>query len=255
MAVDTPKVMYLMKPDFSCDDLTLKLTDSLHDAGTFCFDEETGWLLHPEVDRYSYIYRAHVKSVFPHNTMTMKVCWKRSAMVTELAPYRFMGRFQARKRREMGQVREIGLEWEFSGRDDPEGHSEKRRWDTKHTRLAGNFMVHGIEGGTSSGRSWWDILFRRDRRRTAGGSSGQQRLRHELSVVNPWTVEGGTRRDEDGQTVEGGTRRDEDGQTAPDEVLTEVERVPANEPGAATSQNNTRYELLMVPVHPGTEIE
>jgi hypothetical protein len=163
-AVNSSRPMYLMKPGASKDDLILKFTESFP-GDIFCFDEENGWLLPAEVDRYNYMHRAHVKSVFPTSTNTMKVCWKRSAMVTELAPYQFMGRFQAREERVMGQVREIGLEWEFSG----DRGSEKRRWDTKHTRHARNFEIN-VQN-------------------------------HELTVVNPWNMENDSRRG-DGMTGE-----------------------------------------------------
>jgi len=127
--------MYLKKPEFSEGDTMLTFTDSSTDI--FCFDQENGWLLYPKVDRYNYLYRAHAKNIFPPlNSPPMKVSWKRSRVVTEEAPYRFMGRFKITPTAGDGQM-VIGLEWEFSSDDD--GRSATRRWDTNKTRLAGDF--------------------------------------------------------------------------------------------------------------------
>lgn len=100
----------------------------------FLFDKNNGWLFHPEVDRYKYMYHPQVNCVFPHNKKEMPVEWGRSSKLLEREPYRFIGRFKVHYSTQMS------LQWEFSEDKEKKG-AGKRRWDTPSVKSANVFRI------------------------------------------------------------------------------------------------------------------
>ncbi|KAI5788495.1 hypothetical protein EDC01DRAFT_660339 [Geopyxis carbonaria] len=117
-------------------------------TNVFLFDKTNGWLFHPEVDRYKYMYHPKVECVFPHNEEEMPVEWGRSSKLFEEEPYRFLGRFKVDSNGD-----QMSLVWEFSQKEvaapanQVAGPTEKvatpakRRWDTTNVKSASVFKI------------------------------------------------------------------------------------------------------------------
>ena len=116
--------------DVGRDELPLRIECAAYPE-EFRFDEANGWLFHDGADEYDYMYCAHVGSqTAPPVGDRFPLSWKRSRMLMEKKPYRFVGAFQAEE-----QDGEKFLRWKFC----TEGGSA--RWNTRDILHVGDFTL------------------------------------------------------------------------------------------------------------------